>query len=152
VGPKGKPPITGPAERRDHLVSTFQHGSQKSVSVAYCERGRRVATGGDVGNSPPIPNVAPKIFRSMKLLMSKPKKYFSANRRKCLRNLLHDLVEPDQSTVVQQLSMINQTFCARGGNNRSFQVKARIFVRWAKMVKFHFFYLKLTKQPFLLNI
>jgi len=23
VGPKGKPPITGPAERRDHLVSTF---------------------------------------------------------------------------------------------------------------------------------
>jgi len=48
-------------------------------------------------------------------LMSKPKEYFRANHRKCLRNLLHNLVEPDQSTVVHQLSMINQTLCTRGG-------------------------------------
>jgi len=65
--------------------------------------------------SPPTPKVAPKTFRSIKLLMSKPKKYFSVNHRKCLRNLLHNLVEPDQCTVVQQLSMINQTLCTRGG-------------------------------------
>ena len=101
---------------------------------------------------PPIPKVAPKIFRSIKLLTSKPKKYFSANHRKCLRNLLHNLVEPGQSTVVQQLSMINQTLCTRGGNNSIFQVKPSIFVEWAKMVKFHFFHSKLRKQPFLLKI
>ena len=74
---------------------------------------RRVARRGAI--SPPIPKVAPNIFRSIKLLMSKLKKYFSANHGKCLHNLLHNLVEPDQSTVVQQLSMINQTLCTRGG-------------------------------------
>jgi len=64
------------------------------------------------GNSPPIPNVAPKIFRIIKVLMRKPKKYFSANQRHCLRNLLHQpLVEPDQSTMFYHLSMINQTLC-----------------------------------------
>jgi len=97
--------------------------------------------GGAMGAiAPPlIPKVAPKIFRSNKLLISKPKKYFSANHRKCLRNLLHNLVEPDQITVVQQLSMIDQTLCTRGGgHNRIFQVKPRIFVGWAKTVKFHF--------------
>jgi len=37
--------------------------------------------------------------------MRKPKKYFSANQRHFLRNLLHQpLVEPDQSTV---LSIVN---------------------------------------------
>ena len=113
---------------------------------------RRVARGAMGVIAPPIPKVTPKIFRSMKLLMSKPKKYCSANHRKCLRNLLHNLVEPDQSTVVQQLSMINQTLCTRGGNNIIFQVKPRIFVGWAKMVKFHCFHSKLSKQPFLLNV
>jgi len=49
--------------------------------------------------------------------MSKPKKYFSANHRKCLRNLLHNLVEPDQNTLVRQLSMINQTLCTRASEN-----------------------------------
>jgi len=44
--------------------------------------------------------------------MRKPKKYFSANQRHWLRNLLHQpLVEPDQSTMFHQLSMINQTLC-----------------------------------------
>ena len=61
--------------------------------------------------APPNSKSCTKNFRSIKLLMSKPKKYFSANHRKCLRNLLHNLVEPDQSTVVQQLFMINQTLC-----------------------------------------
>jgi len=84
--------------------------------------------------------------------MSKPKKYFSANHGKCLRNVLHNLVEPDQSTVVQQLSTVNQALCTMGGNHRIFQVKPTIFVGWAKMVKFHFFHLKLSKQPFLLKI
>jgi len=46
--------------------------------------------------------------------MSKPKKYFSANHRKCLRSLLHNLVEPDKISVVQQLSMINETLCTKG--------------------------------------
>jgi len=62
---------------------------------------------------PPIPNVAPKIFRVIKVLMRKPKKYFGANQRHFLRKLLHKpLVEPDQSTMFYQLSMINQTLCA----------------------------------------
>jgi len=119
-------------------------------AVVSCQARRQ---GGQWGQlPPPIPKVAPKIFRSIKLLMSKPKKYFSANHRKCLRNLLHNLVEPDQSTVVQQLSMIDKTLCSRRGNNRIFQVKPGIFVGWAKMVKFHFFHSKLSKQPFLLKI
>jgi len=59
---------------------------------------------------PPIPNVAPKIFRVIKVLIRKPKKYFSANQRHCLRNLLHQpLVERDQTSMLYQLSMINQT-------------------------------------------
>jgi len=41
----------------------------------------------------------------------KPKKCFNANHRKCLRNLLHNLAEPDQSTRVHQLSMISKTLC-----------------------------------------
>jgi len=42
--------------------------------------------------------------------MRKPNKYFSANQRQFLLNLLHQpLVEPDQSTMFYQLSMINQT-------------------------------------------
>jgi len=57
--------------------------------------------GGEIGAmTPPIPNVAPKFFRVIKVLMRRPKKYFSANQRHCLRNLLHQpLVEPDQSTM-----------------------------------------------------
>jgi len=44
--------------------------------------------------------------------MRKPKIYFSANQRHCLQNLLHQLlVEPDQSTMFYQLSVINQTLC-----------------------------------------
>jgi len=43
-------------------------------------------------------------------LIRKPKKYFSANQRHCLRNLLHQpLVERDQTSMLYQLSMINQT-------------------------------------------
>jgi len=79
--------------------------------------GRRVARGGNGGNYPLIPRVAPKIFRAIKLLMCKPKKYFSANHRNCLKNLLHNLVEPDQSTMVHQLSVINQTLCAWASEN-----------------------------------
>jgi len=75
---------------------------------------RHVARGGNGVIAPlPIPKVAPKIFRSIKLLMCKPKKYFSVNHRKSM--LLHNLVETDQSTVGHQLSMINQTLCTRGG-------------------------------------
>jgi len=45
-------------------------------------------------------------------LMRKPKKYFSANQRHFLRNLLHQpLVETNQNTMFYQLSMINQTLC-----------------------------------------
>jgi len=44
--------------------------------------------------------------------MRKTEKYFSANQRHCLRNLLHQpLIEPDQSAMFYQLSMINQTLC-----------------------------------------
>ena len=43
---------------------------------------RRVDSGGAI--SPPIPKVAPKISRSIKLLMCKPKKCFSANLPKML--------------------------------------------------------------------
>jgi len=37
-----------------------------------------------------------------------PQKYFRANHRYRLRYLLHNLVEPDQSTMVHQLSMFSQ--------------------------------------------
>jgi len=61
------------------------------------------------GNCPlPIPKVPPKIFRAVKLSMCMPQKYFGANHRYRLRYLLHNLIEPDQSTVVHQLSMFNQ--------------------------------------------
>jgi len=64
------------------------------------------------GKVPPIPNVAQKIFAVIKILMRKSKKYFSANQRHFLQNLLHQpLVESDQSTLFYQLSMINQTLC-----------------------------------------
>jgi len=50
--------------------------------------------------------------------MRKPEKYFSANQRNCLRNLLHQpLVELDQRTMFYQLSIINQTLCTRGLEN-----------------------------------
>jgi len=45
--------------------------------------GRRIA-GWQWGKiAPPIPNVEPKFFRLVKLLMGKPNKYFSANQRNC---------------------------------------------------------------------
>jgi len=50
--------------------------------------------------------------------MRKPKKYFSANQRHFLRNLLHQpLVAPGQSTMFYQLSMIIQTLCTWGSKN-----------------------------------
>jgi len=50
----------------------------------------RVARGGTMGAiAPPIPKVAPKGFRAIKLLMRKPKKYFKANQSNCLRYLSH---------------------------------------------------------------
>ena len=118
---------------------------------AHLSAARRVARGRQWGQFPP-PNSesCTKYFRSIKLLVCKPNKFCRVNHRKCL--LLHNLVEPDQSTVVNQLSMINQTLCTKGGNSRIFQVKPRIFVGWAKMVKFHFFLSKLSKQPCLLEI
>jgi len=74
------------------------------------------------------------------------------------RQLHQPFVEPDQSTIVHQLSMINQTctwapenFYPGGGSRRFFQVKPRIFVGGAKMGKFHFFHPKLRKQPSLLK-
>jgi len=46
--------------------------------------GGLIAGGGNGGKiAPPIPNVEPKFFTLMKLLMGKPKKYFSANQRNC---------------------------------------------------------------------
>jgi len=50
----------------------------------------RVARGPGVAMgaiAPAILKVAPKIFRLIKLLVCKPKKYLSANQRNCLRNL-----------------------------------------------------------------
>jgi len=62
---------------------------------------------------PPIPKVAPAIFRLIKLLMCKPKKCVSTNQRNCLKKtiLLQLLVETDQSSMVYQFPMINQTLC-----------------------------------------
>jgi len=92
----------------------YRHYSE--LYATYHDSLRRVARGGQWGQLPPPP--IPKVFRSIKLLICKPKKIFSVNHRKCL--LLHNLVEPDQSTVVHQLSMINQTLCTKGGNGRIF--------------------------------
>jgi len=61
---------------------------------------RRVARGGRWGQlPPPIPKVAPKIFRLIKL-MCKPKKYFSANKRNCLRNLSYFSLQLNLITAV----------------------------------------------------
>jgi len=70
---------------------------------------RRVARGGGNGGYfPTIPKVALTIFKLIKRLMFKPKKYVSANQRNCLKTiLLQVLVEPDQSSMVYQLPMIN---------------------------------------------
>ena len=89
-----------------------------SVTNSNADAKRRQARsqGGNV--PPPIPNVAPKIFTVIKVLMRKPKKYFSANQRHCLRNLLHQpSVEPDSCTVFYQLSRINETLCTWGSEN-----------------------------------
>jgi len=60
--------------------------------------------------SPPIPKLALIIFRLIKLLMCKPKVCVSANQRNCLKNILLQLCsEPDQSNMVYQMLMINQT-------------------------------------------
>jgi len=68
--------------------------------------GQAHSWGGNGGKiAPPIPNVEPNFFRLMKLLMCKPNKYFSAKLLK-EPNLLQFLVEPDQSSMVYQLSMI----------------------------------------------
>jgi len=65
------------------------------------------------GNCPPIPKVALTIFRLIKLLMCKSNKCVSANQRNCLKIyiLLQLLVETDQSSVVYQFPMVNQTLC-----------------------------------------
>jgi len=59
------------------IYCSVRNTSIRSVVVRRVARG-----GGDEGNFPLIPEVAPKIFK-----LSKPKKYFSANQRNCLRNL-----------------------------------------------------------------
>ena len=49
----------------------------------------------------PIPKVAPKFFWLLKLLIYKPKKYFSANQRTVKKRiLLQVFVEPDQNSMV----------------------------------------------------
>jgi len=68
---------------------------------------RRVARGGDF--PPQFRELHQKFSGLSGVLMCKPKKYFSANHRKCLRNLLHNFVEPDEGTKVHQLSTIKQT-------------------------------------------
>jgi len=49
--------------------------------------------------APPIPKVEPKVFRLVKLLMCKPKKYFSANQQNCFKEpFLHQpLVQGSQT-------------------------------------------------------
>ena len=116
-------------------------------------RQARSQGGGNGSNCPPNSQSCTKNFHVNQTFDVQAKEIFQRKSPKCLRNLLHNLVEPDQITVVHQLSMINQTLCTGGGlNGRIFQVKPRIFVGWAKMVKFHFFNLKLSKQSFLLQI
>jgi len=94
-------------------VTALRYRHYSELYATYHDSLRRVARGGTIA-PPPIP----KVFRSIKLLICKPKKIFSVNHRKCL--VLPNLVEPDQSTVVHQLSMINQTLCTKGGNGRIF--------------------------------
>jgi len=87
--------------------------------------------------------------------MYKPKNYFSVNQQKCLKEpilqyftyltVLQPLVEPDQSSMVYQLSLINQTLCTwasegfiPGGAVVDFPGEAKDFSRGTKMVKFYF--------------
>jgi len=104
------------------LLLPWRHGAitaqMKSIAITchMLDYDQARTQGGAM--APPIPNVAPKIFRVIKVLMRKPQKYFNANQRHFLRNLSHQpLVEPDQSTMVYQLSMINQTLCTWGSKN-----------------------------------
>jgi len=72
--------------------------------------------------------------------------------------LLQPLVEIDESSVVYQLSMINQTLCTwvsegffPGVAVVDIYRESPYFLREAKMVKFHFSHSKLTKQPVFAN-
>ena len=56
------------------------------VELKKVNRAQARSRRGSMGTIPPIPKVAPKIFRSIKLLIWKPKKYFSATQQNCLRN------------------------------------------------------------------
>jgi len=57
-----------------------------------------------------------KDFQGNQAFDAKAKENFSANQRHCLRNLLHQpLVEPDQSAMFYQLSMIKIKRCVHGG-------------------------------------
>ena len=95
-------------------------GSGKKNSIRAQARGQGGAM--EAIAPPPIPKVAPKIFRVIKLLMCKPRKHFNASQRNCLRHLFHQLlVEPDQNTMVHQLSMITQTLCTRASES---------FIQW----------------------
>jgi len=94
--------------------------------------------------------------------MFKPKKHFGTNQRNCLGNLLHQpLVERVQSTMVHQLSRINQMLCTwtsknfiqGGGSCRFLQIKPRIFVgEPGKNGELPFFLLETKQTTFLLKI
>jgi len=128
--------------------------------IKICIAARRVARGGSLGAiATPILKVAPKIFRLIKLLMCKPKKYFSANKRNCLKEpfLLQPLVELDQSSVIYQLPMINQPLCTwvsegffQGGSiSGFFQGKPRTLLGEAKNGEISFLPPETKKTTFL---
>jgi len=69
------------------LISHSCFSAAQIAKISYLAR--RVARGGNGGNRTPIPKVALKMFRMIKLLMCKPKKCVSANQRNCLKNLFY---------------------------------------------------------------
>ena len=105
----------------------------------------RVSRGG--GQLPPQFRDTPQKFSGQSSFWCVSQRNISAHiTGNACGNLLHNFVEPDESTKVHQLSMINQTLGTWASENftqglytRIFQVKPRSFVGWAKMVKFLFF-------------
>ena len=78
-----------------------------------------------------IPKVAPKIFRLKKLLMCKPKKYFSANQQNCFRNLSYFKLFSNLIKAVWLTSwpwLIKR--CVHGCQKDSFQVGKQGHRQW----------------------
>jgi len=106
-----------------------------SVTLRFCSLANMRCAGVDwpvhtiLGNNS---TVWCRIFRVIKVLMRKPKKYFNANQRHFLRNQLHQsLVEPDQNTMFYQLPWLIKR-CVHEGRKMLSRAGNSSFFKWSE--------------------